>query len=368
MKRAAGARVALDRDAPTHHLDERRGDREAESSASKPPRRRPVSLTERFEDRVLFVCGDPDPRVGHGKVEHRAAVVPDVLTNRDHHMAALRELDGVADQIRDDLLHPHRIADDAGRHVGRDITQQLQALLVRAHGQWLQRIADGVGERKGYHFDLESARFDLREVEDIVENRQQRLGRRFDGVEAVGLIRRELGVECQRRHPDNAIHRRANLVAHVRQELALRPGGVLRGFLGLRQFLLRHRPFGAVADDRREPDGPAFGVAIERHRLLVPCEVGAEQQLPRAAEEPAEGVVDVAVVAGAVDDGARVFDLIEDRIEADRAERQPGRHLLVESDFARQRRDSPSVRRPAGGQREFDEQLVTVPVQGGDAL
>jgi hypothetical protein len=41
-------------------------------------------------------------------------------------------------------------------------------------------------------------------------------------------------VEDEFGHADDAIHRRANLMAHVREELALRPIRGFRGFLRLR--------------------------------------------------------------------------------------------------------------------------------------
>ena len=50
--------------------------------------------------------------------------------------------------------------------------------------------------------------------------------------------RRQVGVEGQLGHADDAVHGRADLVAHVGQELALGPVGGLGGVLGLAQFLL----------------------------------------------------------------------------------------------------------------------------------
>ena len=268
MKCTADARLTRDGHASAHHLHQRRGDGEPQAGAAEPAGRRPVGLPEGFEDRPLLVLGDADARIGDREVEHRAAVVAHVFADRHEHVTRLGELDGVADQIGDDLRQTDRVADDAGRRVRRDVAQELQALGVRAHAERLERVADGVGERKRHRFELQLPRLDLREVEDVVQNRQQRLGGRLDGVEAVGLIWCQLGVECQRRHADDAVHRRPDLVAHVRQELALRLRGVLCRLLGLRQLELRGRPLGAVADDRREPDRPAVGVAIERHGLL----------------------------------------------------------------------------------------------------
>ena len=104
-----------DGDASAHHLHERRGDGETQAGAAEPAGRRPVGLAEGFEDRLLLVLGDADAGVGDREVEHRAAVVPRVFADRHEHVTRLGELDGVADQIGDDLLQPHRVADDAGR-------------------------------------------------------------------------------------------------------------------------------------------------------------------------------------------------------------------------------------------------------------
>ncbi len=60
-------------------------------------------------------------------------------------------------------------------------------------------------------------------------------GRGLHQVEVLALLGRQLGVQRQFRHPDDAVHRRPDLVAHVGQELALRAVGRLgrvQGALG----------------------------------------------------------------------------------------------------------------------------------------
>ena len=85
------------------------------------------------------------------------------------------------------------------------------------------------------------------EVQDVVDDGQQRVGRRFDDPQILALFGRELGVEHEIGHPDDAVHRRPNLVTHVRQELALGPVGGLGGLLGRSQFGLHPFAFGDVA-------------------------------------------------------------------------------------------------------------------------
>ena len=57
------------------------------------------------------------------------------------------------------------------------------------------------------------------------------------------LFGRELGVQHEIGHPDDAVHRRPDLVTHVRQELALGPVRGLGGVLGCSQLGLRPLAF-----------------------------------------------------------------------------------------------------------------------------
>ena len=114
-----------------------------------------------------------------------------------------------------------RIAHERRRHVGGDLANQLEALLLRPHGERLQRVGDKIGERKRRRLELQPVRLDFREIEDVVEHRQQRLRRVTDGRELVALIRREIAVQNELRHADDAVHRRQDLVAHVGEEFAL---------------------------------------------------------------------------------------------------------------------------------------------------
>ena len=74
--------------------------------------------------------------------------------------------------------------------------------------------------------DLQLPGLDLREVEDVVEGGQQPFGRELHVVGVVALLGVEVGVEQQLGHPDDPVHRRADLVAHVGQELRLQPRGL----------------------------------------------------------------------------------------------------------------------------------------------
>jgi hypothetical protein len=72
------------------------------------------------------------------------------------------------------------------------------------------------------------AGLDLREVEQVVDERQQRLGAGLDRLGGVALVGGEVGVQQQAGHPDDAVHRGPDLVADVREQLGLEPAKLQR--------------------------------------------------------------------------------------------------------------------------------------------
>jgi hypothetical protein len=76
------------------------------------------------------------------------------------------------------------------------------------------------------------AGLDLREVEDVVDHGEQRRARIVDLAHVVALLRGERSLERQMRQADDGVHRRANLVAHVREEHRLHFGGLFGLALG----------------------------------------------------------------------------------------------------------------------------------------
>ena len=78
---------------------------------------------------------------------------------------------------------------------------------------------------------------------------EQRLGRRLHGGQAVPLLGGQVAVEGELGHADDAVHRRADLVAHVREELALRPARLHRLVACIGEVGVRGPQFGhAIVD------------------------------------------------------------------------------------------------------------------------
>ena len=141
-----------------------------------------------------------------------------------------------------------------GRSVGRS-RRRARCRFAAAVGARTSSAPSMHGARSnGCALEVDLAGLDLREVEDVVDDRQQRVARRPDRVGVVALLVIERRVEQQAAHADDRVHRRPDLVAHRREERALGLVGVLGRLAG---GLARRGTGGRSRGDRgllREPD------------------------------------------------------------------------------------------------------------------
>jgi hypothetical protein len=115
---------------------------------------------------------------------------------------------------------------------------QLEPFLVRPHGERLGRGVDDLGKVERIGVELEPACFHVGEVEHVVDDVEQRVGGVLGHRQVFALLERQLRAERKAGHPDDAVERRADLVAHVGEELALGFVGGLRDLFGPLQLHL----------------------------------------------------------------------------------------------------------------------------------
>src|SRR5581483_5653893 len=134
------ADLALDADVAVHVLYQAARDRQSQPGAAVPPRRpRAAALLEGREDALLLVGGYAGAGVAHRTEQTDLGAGLFLHLHAHHDLAVLGELDGVADQVDDDLLKAARIADQRVRHLRRNLARQVQSLGVGADSQRLQR-------------------------------------------------------------------------------------------------------------------------------------------------------------------------------------------------------------------------------------
>jgi hypothetical protein len=216
------------------------------------------------------------------------------------HVAAFAVvLDGVGQQVQQHLAQARGIA--AGHAVDGAAAQPDLALAGQALDQ-RQGLGHQGGQRHRLGRDRNLPAFELGQVEHVVDQRQQMLAGRADLLQAPpARVGRHLLaiVQQQLREAQHGVQRRAQLVAHARQELrlglalALRQRALFAGGLRVvhvgdipvdadapRQLALRIAHRGRPRGDPAPlPVGPAHAELVVRHPVLARRRV---EQAPRA--------------------------------------------------------------------------------------
>src|SRR5688572_7413625 len=242
---AALARRALDGDLAAEQAADLATDRQAEPGAAVLAACRAVGLLEGLEDDAQLVGRNTDARVGdrvrgynRRGTERRVRRTPAAARAPDRQLdaALVRELEGVRQQVLQNLQQPLLVGNRAARQLRIQVDRQAEVLVAR---DLLEAALQVVGDRRELHradVERDHAGLDLRQVEDVVDQREQLAAGAMDGLRELDLLRAEVGVDVVRQElgeDQQAVERRAQLVRHVGQELGfvLRDQRQLLGFL-----------------------------------------------------------------------------------------------------------------------------------------
>ena len=199
-------------------LDEVPDQREADSQPSLAACAPALALTQSVEDIGQHVGRDALPGVADDDLDVR----PNAL-ELDLDSPILRgELDGVVQQVPDDLLQPAGVAADqqAGRLQHR---VEPNALRLGRVTDRFQRVVDELAEIDGLHGEPQPAIHDLRHVEQVVDEADLRPDVPDDDLDRSPSLRfTELTALDQCRPPVHGVERVAQLVRERREEFVLR--------------------------------------------------------------------------------------------------------------------------------------------------
>ena len=219
---AAASGGALDAEPSAHQLDQADADREAEAGAAETPRRRAVGLGEGGKYLDLLFRRDADAGIGDREAQAHAVFFACDEVQVDRHLAAGGgELDRVARQVGQHLAQAKHVAEnevDAGGDRGDD---DFQPLVDAGEGRKIGDVVEQFGQAERCALDVEALRLDLREIEDIVEDVEQRTAGAVDLVDHFAHRRVEFLPVEQIGEAEDRVHRRPDFVAHVGQELTL---------------------------------------------------------------------------------------------------------------------------------------------------
>jgi hypothetical protein len=233
-------------------------------------------LHERLEQRAAVIFRDADAGVDDVDRQQLVGAARDL----DRDVAGGRELQRVADQDGEDLAHPLGV--DVEPLVPRQLDAQIEreAALDR---RGAERLGEALQRRHavvGGAVHVDPARFELRVLEDVADQRLQGAGAEIHGLEVLALVLPQGAVAQQVDHRAEAVQRGADLVAHHGQEPRLGVVGGARAGEGCLQFAAQ--AFGGV-----ESRAGRLHAEQQVGGRIARCEVG---QLQAVAVE----VVDVA--------------------------------------------------------------------------
>ena len=236
VKPTALAQRAFHGQFTTHHRHQPVTDAQAQACATEAPGGRGLGLRKAAEDLLLVLGRDADAGVTHRPDHgHRPRVMSD-HPRRQHHFALLGELQRIAHQVHQHLLQPQRVAHQDAGQAGVDVEQQRQRLVQRVGRDDDREIAQQAFGGKGLGLEHHLAGLDLGEIEDVVEQRQQRTRGASGLLGVVGLTHRQRGFFEQGEHAQHGVHGRADFMAHVGQKPALGQRRLLGGLAGLHQL------------------------------------------------------------------------------------------------------------------------------------
>ena len=145
------------------------------------------------------------------------------------HFAAVREFHGIAAEIEQHLRQTLSITHDSAGQCRLRIDDEANVLVARLHAEQRVDLGQETAQLERAWSQLELFGLDLREVEDVVDDPQQRLAAAGENVEQLFLFGiRQLATQ-QVRDTQHAIHGCADLVAHHGEEARLGAVGRLGG-------------------------------------------------------------------------------------------------------------------------------------------
>ena len=178
---------------------------------------------------------------------------------REHDLALGGELHRVRHQVDEHLPQPRRVAAQRGGEADVPVHEQLEVARLRGLGEQADDVLEQQAEVEVDGLELELARLDLREVEDVVDDPEQPVGRSLHPTRVATLLGVQRRIEQQLGQADHRVHRRADLVAHRREELRLHPRRLERGITRGRELGVDAVAFGDIARVHDEAtDGRVF--------------------------------------------------------------------------------------------------------------
>ena len=223
-KFAALARFALNGDGAAHQVHNVLGDGHAQAGALNAADGGVFLPAERLKDVLLELFAHADAVVFDAELIAATALGRTVLlgnANADY-PACGSELDGVGQNVQQDLVQPQRVGDDVLVLHIHGIDEKRQPFCRNIGLNDGAHIVDEVRQVHRFFFDLYFSALDAAHIQHIIDEGKQMLAGGGDLFQVVQHLFLMVDVgRSQRGEANDGVHGGTDIVAHIEQELPL---------------------------------------------------------------------------------------------------------------------------------------------------
>jgi len=171
--------------------------------------------------------------INHFKAQFHVRLALPSERDFNFHFPFFGELDRIAQEVEEDLLEAPWIAPKVLRYFGWNGADEFNLLAVGETGKGGERRLNRFHQIEVDGFYVQLARFNLGKIQNVVDDREEAFGAQAGAFCIFVLVPIQRGIEQQVDHAKDAVHGRADLMAHggekVRHARRLRPLLWLRG-------------------------------------------------------------------------------------------------------------------------------------------
>ena len=253
-----------------------------------PARAPPSSCSNGWNIRARSCCAMPMP-VSATTISTRAAASATALARRrDADRPLSGELDGVAHEVDEDLLHLAAISEEGPWQLGSRLDRQLRPVGGGLSGEHLRHLVERRADVERILDERQSSRLDRRHLEHVVDERREVLAALLDGLDPLPLVRAERAVVLEdQRVQQHHVQGAADLMGHVGEKPALGLAGPFGFILGFAQLARARR------DELLEPLAVRAELGhvldVSDHLDRLPAVIGDDRQrraAPRRGRRP----------------------------------------------------------------------------------
>ncbi|MNO78453.1 hypothetical protein D3C76_695890 [compost metagenome] len=277
--------TTLDAEFALHQANQLTGDHQPQITAQVVGREEMLAVQFGVHQRVALFGVHRFAAVLHGDAQAWMAAAF-VEGDDDQDLAFVGFLQRVFQQAQQCLAQARRITADDARYLWLNEADQFDVLLLGLGAEDAQAVFD-----QGVEIELHIIQFDLSglefgNVENFVDQGQQFVAGAVDGLHIVALLDRQWRAQQQLGHAQYAVHRGADLMADLRQELGL---GIDLGVAGRQVATDAETSFGDAALAFAQGNAHQQATDADEHQQGGDQVMGFDQGQPQQGGQDDQG-------------------------------------------------------------------------------